>query len=133
MKMYTCPNCGALAGDHHATRCSSKLSGVVVAPPVSAGPHEDAMRACLEEVYKLRLAKHHDYTGKPILRRGEQGVVDRLYDKLDRLNSILSKGENQVGETRRDTWADIMAYGLIGMMLFDGTFSLPASWEIEEP
>ncbi len=96
--------------------------------------HEEAMRVALEEVYEIRLAKHHDYTGKPILRRGEQGVVDRLYDKLDRLSSILAKGETAVSdETRRDTWKDIAAYGIIGMMLFDHTFELAASWERATP
>jgi hypothetical protein len=92
------------------------------------------MRRCLEEVYKIRIAKHHDYTGKPIMRRGQQGVVDRLYDKLDRLTSVLTKGEALVDdETPRKTWIDIAAYGIIGMMLCDGTFELPASWETDAP
>lgn len=95
--------------------------------------HEEIMDACLAEVRAIRLAKHHDYTGKPILRRGEQGVVDRLYDKLDRLDSILKKGEAKVDdENRRQTWLDVAAYGIIGMMLYDRTFDTPASWELED-
>lgn len=94
--------------------------------------HEEAMRAVIEEGYQLRLKKHHDYTGRPILRRGQQGVVDRLYDKLDRLNNLLKDGNNPaVEEALRDTWMDIHCYGTIGVMLADGTFELPASWELE--
>lgn len=92
--------------------------------------HEEAMRKVVEEGYQLRLRKHHDYTGKPIMRKGLAGVLIRLQDKIDRLESILAKGSVAVSdETVRDTMLDIHCYGTIGVMLCDGTFSLPASWE----
>ena len=46
----------------------------------------------------------------------EDGVVVRLYDKVERLTTLLRKKENPNWETVDDTWMDAGVYGFIGLI-----------------
>ncbi len=130
MNRRTCPKCGAVVGDHHTLMCKIREETGEERFVEHIGPHEDAMQSVLAEAAALHLRKHHDYTGKPILRSGQQGIRIRLYEQLDRLEN-LKESTPAVAENRRDTWMDILVYAMIAVMLEDGTFQLPASWEAQ--
>ena len=52
------------------------------------------------------------------------GLMVRLSDKMERLRNLYHKNkENNTNfESVRDTYMDIAGYGVIGLMLLDGTF-----------
>lgn len=50
-----------------------------------------------------------------------KGLTVRLYDKIARLAN-LSEGKTPENESLRDTFVDIAGYGIIGLMILDGTF-----------
>lgn len=61
------------------------------------------------------------------------GVFVRLNDKMARLlEGFKNGGETRViGETLRETWLDVVGYGLIALMVDNGTFTDPLVEEHE--
>ncbi len=53
------------------------------------------------------------------------GLQVRLYDKMSRLVNLIQSGAKPENESLRDTFVDIANYGVIGMMILDGTFPKP--------
>lgn len=93
---------------------------------------ENAINELAPEVAQLVIKKHRDYSAANILDcpiDPRMGVLVRLNDKLRRLGNLLSNDKNPNNESIRDTWADIVGYGLIGLMLEDETFQLPLKEE----
>lgn len=74
--------------------------------------------------------KHKDYSPNNILRFGTLGVWVRISDKLARWENLTQNGFKIANyESLNDTYTDIFGYCIIGIMLLDGTFTLP----VEEP
>lgn len=82
------------------------------------------VRKLHEETLAVMVAKNEDYGTKNIAQTGIEGVAVRLIDKMQRILNITRKGgEHAVAdEDVRKTFVDVTNYGLIGMMLVDGTW-----------
>ena len=84
-----------------------------------------AVRDKSEEAVNVLLRKHADYGPKNIsMSPGGplNGLTVRLWDKVARLAHLLEMGVSPENESVRDTLLDISNYGLIGMMVVDGTW-----------
>lgn len=89
---------------------------------------EEATHSTMRDLANLLIRKHEDYGPKNILNAPfgpERGLVVRLYDKLARLANLLERGVPPQNESLEDTWSDIANYGVIGLMVSRGDFTLP--------
>ena len=77
------------------------------------------------ELLDIIVSKQNDY-GPNNIQRAPGGALNglqvRLYDKLSRLANLLETGVKPENESLRDTFIDIANYGVIGVMVLDGTF-----------
>jgi len=63
--------------------------------------------------------KNIDY-GNSIFKTGYGGILARIFDKQERIRSLLNNGWNAVeGESLRDTFHDLAGYSLLGLILID--------------
>jgi len=88
----------------------------------------DVMSAS-DEAVEILIKKHEDYGPENISRAPGgpiNGLTVRLHDKVARLANLLKTGNEANYESMRDTFIDISNYGLIGIMVLDG------SWENSE-
>ena len=74
------------------------------------------------ECIQLLDSKQQDYGPNNISFSGELGIAVRAQDKVCRLRHLLGKGGEANHEAKRDTYMDMANYGLIGMMLDDGSW-----------
>lgn len=78
-----------------------------------------------DEAYYVLLSKQRDY-GPDNIRLspfGEyQGLLTRIFDKVQRAVHLVSQESDGENESLRDTFLDLMNYGAIGVMLNDDTF-----------
>lgn len=79
----------------------------------------------LDYVVQVIAAKQHDYGHDNITVEGHVGLRVRIHDKVARLKNLLRRGGVAKNEALSDTWMDIIGYGIIGLMLLEGTFTLP--------
>ena len=90
---------------------------------------EDGLDEQLAILRDALLSKQHDYGHGNILTFGEQGVLVRASDKVERLKTLCKRvGIDPViplNETIEDTWLDLAGYSIIAMMLKADTFKLP--------
>jgi len=77
-----------------------------------------------ERILSLLISKQRDYGHNNILRFGVDGLIVRMNDKVARLENLLGNGREPANESLADTFADIIGYSVIGLMLSDGTFTL---------
>ena len=84
---------------------------------------EEACRATALRVAELVISKQHDYGHDNILAFREQGLVVRLWDKINRLKNLFWSGKEPKHEALDDTFTDIAGYAIIGLMLAEGTFT----------
>jgi hypothetical protein len=78
-----------------------------------------------DEVVKIVASKQKDYGPNNIQSSpfgAIKGLTIRLYDKIARLANLSEKSKTPENESLRDTFIDIAGYGIIGLMLLDGTF-----------
>lgn len=68
-----------------------------------------------EGVIDTLLGKREDYGTENIAITGELGLAVRLQDKVSRLRT-LADGRHPNFESKRDTYADIVGYALIGLV-----------------
>jgi len=83
-------------------------------------------KACEEtalQVARVVIAKQYDYGHDNILAFKEQGLVVRLWDKVNRLKNLVWKDTKPKNESITDTFTDIAGYAIIGLMLDNGTFT----------
>lgn len=79
----------------------------------------EQMARIQEEARELFARKNHDY-GDAFASHGPVGVLVRISDKLQRLQSISSKGVTLVDdEGMRDTLLDLHNYAAMALMLLD--------------
>jgi len=81
---------------------------------------------------KVMLNRQQKYGSGNISAFGRVGVLVRLSDKVERLKTLLSKGNTAADESEEDTWLDIANYGLIGLMLLSGLWGLPMETEVRD-
>jgi hypothetical protein len=75
------------------------------------------------ECIQLLDSKQQDYGPRNISYSGELGIAVRQQDKVCRLKHLLENGRKANHESKRDTYMDMANYGLIGLMLDDGTWT----------
>jgi hypothetical protein len=73
----------------------------------------------LDEVERVMHERHKKYGPGNINRHGIRGVMVRMDDKIARVENT---DEDFTDESYRDAWLDLAGYGLIGLMLIDGTW-----------
>lgn len=81
-----------------------------------------------KEVADLVIRKQRDYGPKNIMNSvvsPELSIAVRLNDKLARLANLVQSGKTAENESLKDTAMDIVGYGLVLMMVLDGTFLSP--------
>lgn len=81
-----------------------------------------AIRNIVAEAVDLMTRKDRDYGHQNITMTGLSGILVRLVDKAYRLDSLTNSGSAPNFESIRDTLMDIMNYGMIGLMVHDGTW-----------
>lgn len=77
----------------------------------------------LAEALDILLSKHQDYGPKNIADAPGGpyvGLAVRLHDKVARLANLTSNNLEPKHESLRDTFVDILNYGLIGLLVLDG-------------
>lgn len=74
----------------------------------------------LAEVRKVMMERGAKYGPGNIAQFGDFGVLVRLSDKLARIQSARDK--DFADEAVRDTWLDVIGYGLIGLAWVDGNW-----------
>lgn len=80
---------------------------------------QELLQECLDTLQK----KNRDYGSANIVKTGANGIAVRLLDKVHRLLN-LTNGNNVANyESVADTFKDVTNYGIIGMLLLEG------SWE----
>jgi hypothetical protein len=92
---------------------------------MTAADRDKRIRALFEErCMPLLTAKGHDYSGDEdalanFRRHGLKGVVVRLGDKYERLNSLVWKSRDArvAGEKVEDTLIDLVNYGLLALLV----------------
>ena len=80
----------------------------------------DEMRKILKETEALLIKKNKMYGDGNIDEIGEEGIIIRIKEKVERLKHLLSIKEDPPEETIEDTWSDIIGYGIISLMVKRG-------------
>lgn len=94
---------------------------------------ETAIANRLAEYFELWKLKQKGYGPGNIAKAGEHGVAIRVQDKVERMLTLIRQSLDTVNaESRRDTWLDILGYGVIGLALFDGVWPMPTEQRVEE-
>ena len=88
---------------------------------------EEACELTVLDLSDLLVSKQNDYGKDNILGFGEQGLVVRLWDKVNRLKNLVWHNTRPKNESVEDTLNDIAGYAIIGLMLRKGWFDLPMS------
>ena len=84
--------------------------------------HDDLawIKDSVREIEEIMRERHSKYGPGNIAQFGDFGVMVRLSDKLARLQH--SSGNEFADEATRDTWLDVIGYGLIGLAWVDGNW-----------
>ena len=90
---------------------------------------EEACDLLALEISLMVCAKQYDYGKENILGFGEQGLVVRLWDKINRLKNLVWNNQRPKNESTIDTLQDIAGYAILGLMLNKGWFELPMEEE----
>ncbi|MBI4127984.1 MAG: hypothetical protein HY459_02840 [Parcubacteria group bacterium] len=133
-----CPNCGTV---HPETDLCSVVDTTihftqnkVSQAELSSAPNfSTELDILLDEVQHLLVSKQHDYGHDNITRHGLEGICVRLGDKQARIHHLLHnlhveesiRRDGPMNESVRDTFLDVVGYGLLGLMVLDNTFTLP--------
>jgi hypothetical protein len=80
--------------------------------------YEQDLDELLARVKTMLMAKHHDYGVDNLKRHGIFGIVVRLDDKMARISNLL-KSTNQVKESIKDTFFDVVGYGLQAILMYE--------------
>lgn len=87
-----------------------------------------AVHEAADEIAELVIRKQKDYGPKNIMNSvvgPELSILVRLNDKIARLANLIQSGKAPNNEAIKDTWDDIIGYGLVGKMVDAGTFLNP--------
>ena len=82
---------------------------------------EEALDQVWAKSRKVMIERQRKYGPNNITRHGEQGIVVRLDDKIERLMNQMEFAD----DTHEDGWIDVCNYALIAQMLLRGIWGLP--------
>lgn len=88
----------------------------------------EEVRKLAQEAANIVISKQKDYGPKNIMNSvvdPNTGIAVRLSDKIARIVNLSKPGKTPNNESIRDTWIDIIGYGLVGLMVHDETFLNP--------
>lgn len=77
--------------------------------------------------------KQYDYGHDNIVWGGIDGLIVRMHDKTARIRNLMSRGVDGQNESLQDSWLDVLGYALMGIMLSNGTFTLPLAADLPLP
>jgi hypothetical protein len=81
--------------------------------------------ALLSDAGELLVSKQLDY-GPYNISRAPGGPLNglrvRIFDKVSRINNLIDSGAKPEHESLRDSFIDLANYGIIAMMVIDGTW-----------
>lgn len=80
----------------------------------------------------LLVSKQRDYGNDAISRFGRIGLLVRVHDKIARLENLAKRGSGPNHESVQDSYADVINYCAIGMMVEAGWFQLGLAPVAEE-
>jgi len=92
---------------------------------------EEAAKIVVMELVELCVKKQFDYGTGNILKFGEQGILVRVSDKVERLINLGDKEAKN--EPQDDSWNDIGGYVIVRNMLKKGWFGLPLRGDKIDP
>lgn len=78
------------------------------------------MKKIMKEMDVLIRRKNQMYGDGNIDVIGQEGIIIRLKEKLERLKHLISTDQDPEEEPTEDTWKDIIGYGIIGLMVNRG-------------
>lgn len=102
-----------------------KIGTAALVLGVAAGIFPENFENLEPEVAAVLVRKQLDYGPNNILRFGSTGLAVRVYDKISRLENLMTSGETPNNESLRDNCLDVIGYAAIGMMFEAGEFTLP--------
>lgn len=79
-------------------------------------------KAIQEEQYKIFVQKQFDYGAGNINRFGDQGILVRSSDKLERLINLYKNNATPANESINNTWLDISIYAIIALLFREGNW-----------
>lgn len=90
---------------------------------------EEAWLRIAQRIFKIFCVKQHDYGADNIGIGGIKGVVLRMSDKIARLWELTglktgNEKETAVGESLEDALIDVADYGIIALMVEEGSWPL---------
>lgn len=91
---------------------------VWVATELQGGP------VTVYDVLDIITSKQRDYGHDNINAFGLNGIAVRVSDKIARYKNLVAAGRTPENETIADTLIDLAGYGIIGLMVMNGTFDL---------
>ena len=71
------------------------------------------------------LSKQEDYGPLNIARAPGgplNGLRVRIFDKISRINNLIDENQDPKHESLRDSFLDLANYGIIALMVLDGTW-----------
>lgn len=77
---------------------------------------ERAFLRRMGEMYDTFCRKQRDYGRGNIAKFGENGVLVRVSDKVERLINLSNRADAPMNESVDDSWLDVATYGVIGMI-----------------
>ena len=121
-------NVGILTGYSNAEAeadASEFFSGYAEDPFDVVPQFDQDAKAIADGLVSLLLSKHKDYgpgniadaPGGPL-----NGLRVRMHDKLARINHLIDSGASPEHESLRDSFKDLANYGIIALMVLDGTW-----------
>ena len=79
----------------------------------------------IDRMGNLLISKQEDY-GPLNIARAPGGALNglrvRIYDKIARINNLIDTGQDPKHESLRDSFIDLANYGIIALMVLDGTW-----------
>jgi hypothetical protein len=82
--------------------------------------YEEELDKVLNEIKSLLIVKHHDYGVKNLLEDGEEGIVIRVKDKMNRVKTLLNSEAQVTDESRENTWTDTAGYAIQAVLMMRG-------------
>ena len=75
----------------------------------------------VSEALNLGIRKNNAYGKNNIAALGVRGIFVRMWDKINRLKTLIwdKTGKDEVSESVRDTFIDLINYSIYGVMLLD--------------
>jgi hypothetical protein len=97
-------------------------ASVFLPNPTPGSDWEAAAATRYEEAKAVLVRKHKDYGPDNIARApggALNGIRVRVHDKLSRINHLIDTGAEPENESLRDSFLDLVNYGIIGLMVLD--------------